>query len=87
MKLFKNKKTEHKITDLEKRSQYLGINIKRSERGIITLDQEQKNDELKNKFILKDMRPYSLLINPGYEKSNIDDNLLKNSTSYRQGSV
>ena len=72
------------ITDLGEVNSYLGMNICRSQRGTITIDQENKIDELVKNFNLEEAKPCSTPMVPGYVKDNSEENLLETNTCYRR---
>ena len=59
---------QFQITDLGEVNSYLSMNICRSQRGFITINQEHKIDELVKNFNFKEAKPSITSTVPGYIK-------------------
>ena len=67
-------KKEYPVTDLVEAKYYSGININRLNKGIMTLDQTNKINDLILKFGLEDSKPTDISLEPGYVKTVDDKN-------------
>ena len=80
----KSLQEEYEVKDLGEVSYYLGINIQRTKDGNYALDQENKINEIIEKFNLSDSKPCETPMEPGYLNLEDEENLLPQNTQYRQ---